>query len=772
MAERAAAAAIVSAPTPGAGAVVQRKCACGTHTPGGGECSDCARERVMRKANGGGAPSAHPRPLAQGHALDRPLRHSMEAAFSRDFSAVRVHTDAHAAASAQALGAAAYTVGDDIVFGANRYAPASASGLHLIAHELAHVAQRAANGPASVGAKAVSDPGDAAEIEADQLADRALAGEKVRPRAAPGALADRSLEDDFKKYAAPVGIGLGVVGAVLTTAYLLGAFDRNVFSETDLRLYLDSLARSRGIEDHRDSDNKARDLVRRWAGGDKTFDLDAGWRSTTGVLTAIELKRLLILEMLSGHLSGDDENGILSILERASADEVRALLDARNGLSVQALDRISGDNRERLDQLLESRFPSKGKDAARERARTDPSCSARQVLMIDQSRREASALVSRVIGLLSEKQLNPAVTQALACRFPGATPAQVQAITNEYRRILPFITARTYRCLGEFETVRLPGSDQELGCMTEYAWSFAPATSKSTNPLLNLVLLCPQFFRQPLTGQVITIIHESAHRTGLIQDVKYEPGCDLKLADALRNPDSYAYFASDLAAFVTITRGPPLPASGVGADMPRVTIGNFRNHGPVSKDNKCPACSSLPGLGLDDATGLNIMEVRGDIAHHSDGVEYDFKRTKERAIWRLTNETWELLKYDPPGSDDDPTNVDEDLDPKDGHLYSTDGPGLPDLDAPGPGAGSADEYVYRASFVEIVHARKRNGPWMPVSNEFKWHSVTWLVKVNGVWQRKAGANEVEAGAMTVGTALPWGPGDFPESMSPDGTAVV
>src|SRR4249919_1586868 len=117
MAERAAASAVVSAPSPAAGAVVQRKCACGTHTPGGGECSDCARERVMRKANGSGGRSATPSPLlGAGQSLDRPLRRHMEAAFSRDFSAVRVHTDTHAAASAHALGAAAYTVGDDIVF--------------------------------------------------------------------------------------------------------------------------------------------------------------------------------------------------------------------------------------------------------------------------------------------------------------------------------------------------------------------------------------------------------------------------------------------------------------------------------------------------------------------------------------------------------------------------------------------------------------------------------------------------------------------------------
>jgi hypothetical protein len=72
--------------------------------------------------------------------LDQTLRQEMEPWLGRDLSAVRVHTDEQAAESARAVGAAAYTVGNDVVFGRGRFDPRSAAGRQLIAHELTHVA--------------------------------------------------------------------------------------------------------------------------------------------------------------------------------------------------------------------------------------------------------------------------------------------------------------------------------------------------------------------------------------------------------------------------------------------------------------------------------------------------------------------------------------------------------------------------------------------------------------------------------------------------------
>lgn len=77
-----------------------------------------------------------------GQALEPDTRASMESRFGRDFSRVRVHADAQAAASAQAVSALAYTSGHHIVFASGQYRPATQSGMRLLAHELAHTLQR------------------------------------------------------------------------------------------------------------------------------------------------------------------------------------------------------------------------------------------------------------------------------------------------------------------------------------------------------------------------------------------------------------------------------------------------------------------------------------------------------------------------------------------------------------------------------------------------------------------------------------------------------
>jgi hypothetical protein len=81
-----------------------------------------------------------------GSPLDAATRGWMASRFGEDFAHVRVHTDDRAAASARTLGARAYTVGSDLVFEAGKYAPASAEGKRLLAHELAHVVQQRASG--------------------------------------------------------------------------------------------------------------------------------------------------------------------------------------------------------------------------------------------------------------------------------------------------------------------------------------------------------------------------------------------------------------------------------------------------------------------------------------------------------------------------------------------------------------------------------------------------------------------------------------------------
>jgi hypothetical protein len=157
---------------------VQRTCACG------GTCDECrARNQevgpLRRRAENADA-SGHAAPPIVHRALrssGRPLEAADRAFFSprfgQDFSRVGVHTDATAAASARAVGAFAYTVGRDVVFAAGQYAPGTASGRRLIAHELAHVVQQGGKGEALQRRNTKKQPtaGDAPKLELSEHSD-------------------------------------------------------------------------------------------------------------------------------------------------------------------------------------------------------------------------------------------------------------------------------------------------------------------------------------------------------------------------------------------------------------------------------------------------------------------------------------------------------------------------------------------------------------------------------------------------------------------------
>jgi hypothetical protein len=129
--------------------LLQRKCACGGSAGFSGQCEECGKNRlgVQRRAAGPATgiapPIVHDVLRSPGQPLDPATRAFMEPRFGYDFSRVRVHADARAARSADAVDALAYTVGRDIVFAAGRYAPRSNQGRKLLAHELTHVRQQA-----------------------------------------------------------------------------------------------------------------------------------------------------------------------------------------------------------------------------------------------------------------------------------------------------------------------------------------------------------------------------------------------------------------------------------------------------------------------------------------------------------------------------------------------------------------------------------------------------------------------------------------------------
>jgi hypothetical protein len=181
----------ISIPNRDSSGLLQRKCtACGQHTIAGGICGSCEQRQGMMQRKlmigasndpqeveadrvadqvmagpehppvggapvriqrfteqGSGqmdrAPASVERVIASsGRPLEPAIQQDMEQRFGQDFSRVRVYLDAQAQQSARDVNAHAYTVGNAIVFGSDRYAPETNHGRRLIAHELTHVLQQ------------------------------------------------------------------------------------------------------------------------------------------------------------------------------------------------------------------------------------------------------------------------------------------------------------------------------------------------------------------------------------------------------------------------------------------------------------------------------------------------------------------------------------------------------------------------------------------------------------------------------------------------------
>jgi hypothetical protein len=176
--------------------LLQRQCACGQKGSSSGSCDKChnQEETLQRHATdqASQSPSSAVPPIvydvlrSSGQPLDRTTRTAMESHFGHDFSQVRVHTDAQASHSAQAVNSLAYTVGRDVVFAQGQYAPTSHQGKRLLAHELAHVVQQ---GPAPIyrSSLSLSQPGDVYEQEADQAALRLMDAPRKSATIRPGA---------------------------------------------------------------------------------------------------------------------------------------------------------------------------------------------------------------------------------------------------------------------------------------------------------------------------------------------------------------------------------------------------------------------------------------------------------------------------------------------------------------------------------------------------------------------------------------------------------
>jgi len=151
------------------------------------KCTSCEEEAVqtkplMMKSEGNSleATAALSSQLNTSKGSGAPLGEStnnfMNTAFGTDFSKVRVHTGQNAIQMNQGLHARAFTNGSDIYFNKGEYAPGTADGKRLLAHELTHVVQ-----------------------QGDQLSDRVqLQGEPLEDREEDVGFTHTSTYEDFE----------------------------------------------------------------------------------------------------------------------------------------------------------------------------------------------------------------------------------------------------------------------------------------------------------------------------------------------------------------------------------------------------------------------------------------------------------------------------------------------------------------------------------------------------------------------------------------------
>ena len=162
------------------------------------------KESASRGAGGGAAPAI---PRSGGSPLPSAVRADMEPKLGADLSGVRIHTGGDSHDAAAGYGARAFTVGNDVHFGAGQFSPETKEGRKLIRHELTHVVQgqssggvqrkaeeKKADGDGGEGAEAahgpeVSDPNEPAEKEAEheeEKEDKEDKGAKADGKSAKG----------------------------------------------------------------------------------------------------------------------------------------------------------------------------------------------------------------------------------------------------------------------------------------------------------------------------------------------------------------------------------------------------------------------------------------------------------------------------------------------------------------------------------------------------------------------------------------------------------
>src|SRR5262249_49691813 len=106
----------------------------------------------------------------QGNPLDPTLQRGLERHLGHDLSRVRVHEGPATVRAADQLGARAYTLGRSIYLGSEGSSLGPKERTQLLAHEAVHTVQQGGGTVVPHAGLAISNPEDAAEREAEEIA--------------------------------------------------------------------------------------------------------------------------------------------------------------------------------------------------------------------------------------------------------------------------------------------------------------------------------------------------------------------------------------------------------------------------------------------------------------------------------------------------------------------------------------------------------------------------------------------------------------------------
>lgn len=324
--------------------VLQRHCSCA------GACSACQGKTVeeeepkllQRQTPSAGTPGDPPNASvvpssSSGQPLEKDTRSFMERRFGSDFSNVRIHTGTSAAQSADALQADAYATGRDIYFAARKYAPETASGRHLLAHELTHTIQQQgiATSPTPAAQVRISQPTDPLEIEADQVASLVTNGSS-RASKASGLLQRTgesfvAREPQGHKPAAPPSAPVKAAVDVIVDA--LEGYTSRWDSENIVAQFKNNLSSAGAILAELKAraaqlDQTAEGMID-WLLGDLTEEDRRELRGLLIKAAVPDMRRLAaheILELLSGYTSEADSSEIFGLLNQFDGSNLDALL--------------------------------------------------------------------------------------------------------------------------------------------------------------------------------------------------------------------------------------------------------------------------------------------------------------------------------------------------------------------------------------------------------------------------------------------------------------